>query len=574
MKNPECTIASEEERAELLRHFPYYLTEAEEEVARRYFNQLVFFWATEEKNTRRCVCTGCMQGFFAHKETSPEFFKKHHNDRCECPNCGQAATLLAAGKYTNFNSLDSHIRGVQLSAYEGGLMVQAGWIERSFDDEDLGGTIDFVPWRRYYFAPGVRARWDKYASHWFGQAWTSDEWRWQDSVREAFQAQPYEREASYALLGYENIGKTSLRWCQYAEWFQDNYGAYVGGIEYEENPPFAAYFVTYIAEYTRRPQMEFLAKLGHMDILRDLVIEKKPQGDQLNWRADNPPGFFRLSKADYNTFKLREMQLPILRQYRQLHRRGLARSLEEFGQAKTSIGNVLFGILCDCAVAAGVSLERAENYIDSFRAGCSRGLVPRETIAGIWRDYLTAAKELRYDLKRDDVRMPRDLNERHDRATSSVKVKKDKKAMKAYLHRYGELVKQFEFTDAGLSVVVPTCMEDIVEEGKVLQHCVGGYAERHVRGDTCILFLRYEKFRSAPMATIELTVEENCSKLEIRQINSFKNERDGSASPKVKHATFLNKWLAWVHEGSKRDADGNPVLPEKKSKKKKEGTAA
>lgn len=38
---------------------------------------------------------------------------------------------------------------------------------------------------------------------------------------------------------------------------------------------------------------------------------------------------------------------------------------------------------------------------------------------------------------------------------------------------------------------------------------------------------------------------------------------DGRLSPKKKHASFLDKWMAWVHAGSPRDEEGRPtVIPQ------------
>ena len=83
------------------------------------------------------------------KEIRPDFFKIKHNGVCECPNCGQRAELLAMGKYTNFENLRSRERAVQVRAYKDWLLVQAGYVFRQFDHEDMGGYINFEPFRMY-----------------------------------------------------------------------------------------------------------------------------------------------------------------------------------------------------------------------------------------------------------------------------------------------------------------------------------------------------------------------------------------------------------------------------------------
>ncbi len=574
MKNADCNFKVESELNVIMKKFPYFLTDAEEETARKYFNQIVFFKAID-RTTRRVVCTSCMEGFIADKEISPDFFKKKHGDNCECPNCGQAAVLNAMGKFKNYESLKSHIRGVQVSAYNGGLLIQAGWITRAFDDEDLGGTIDFEPYKRFYFAPGKRAAWEKRVYNYFGELHdvpSKKEWILLETIREPFQSRPYEREPAYAVLGYENIEKTPMKYCQYDAWFDDTYGAFVGSLEFEEQPFHIAYLIKYLAEYTRRPQMEILAKLGHMSLLTELVRDGRPNANYVDWKAKNPAAFFRLSKADYIQFKEIDINLEILRDFRKMRKLELIKSLNEFSEAKKRT-NRLFNMLCSCSLKAEVSFERAENYINSFTSGCSHGATPISTILTCWNDYLDAAKTLKYNLRRDDVRMPRDLSRKHDEATAGARVVADEKAIKQYAKRYSDLARQFEFSDSGLSIVAPMGVAEIVEEGSKLEHCVGGYAERHITGKLTILFLRPSAFTSVPFVTIELTAELNCEKLEIKQIHGYKNESGGIDSPRIRYKTFLSKWLDWVHAGSRRDENGNPVIEAKpKSRKIKKET--
>ena len=108
--------------------------------------------------------------------------------------------------------------------------------------------------------------------------------------------------------------------------------------------------------------------------------------------------------------------------------------------------------------------------------------------------------------------------------------------------------------------------EEIRLEGKTLEHCVGGYAERHMAGKTTILFLRRKSAPEASLYTIEMDGNRLC------QIHGFRNERGGAPAPKKTMEWMLKPWLAWLKKGSPRDRDGTPKLP--KSRKKEEVTAA
>ena len=52
----------------------------------------------------------------------------------------------------------------------------------------------------------------------------------------------------------------------------------------------------------------------------------------------------------------------------------------------------------------------------------------------------------------------------------------------------------------------------------------------------------------------------------IRQIHGYDNERSGGENPRKVHKEFLDTWLAWLKAGSRRDKDGNPVLPKREEK--------
>lgn len=101
---------------------------------------------------------------------------------------------------------------------------------------------------------------------------------------------------------------------------------------------------------------------------------------------------------------------------------------------------------------------------------------------------------------------------------------------------------------------------EIIREGKNLQHCVGGYAQRHMSGALTICFLRR---RDAPHKSL-YTIEMQGNRL--MQIHGFQNDRN-AANPRTTMAWMIKPWLDWIAKGSKRDKDGKPRLPKKKEAK-------
>ena len=88
---------------------------------------------------------------------------------------------------------------------------------------------------------------------------------------------------------------------------------------------------------------------------------------------------------------------------------------------------------------------------------------------------------------------------------------------------------------------------------------MGGYADRHMKGVTTILFLRRVDQPHTPYITLEMDGNR------IRQIHGYHNDTlPGSQNPRVVHRAFLNTWLQWLQAGSKRNEDGTPKLPKRK----------
>lgn len=67
-----------------------------------------------------------------------------------------------------------------------------------------------------------------------------------------------------------------------------------------------------------------------------------------------------------------------------------------------------------------------------------------------------------------------------------------------------EYRKKLEFAHGGLFIRQPKNMTEIVNEGKRLHHCVGGYAERHAYGKLHIMFIRTAEKPDVPFYTVEV----------------------------------------------------------------------
>ena len=163
------------------------------------------------------------------------------------------------------------------------------------------------------------------------------------------------------------------------------------------------------------------------------------------------------------------------------------------------------------------------------------------------------------------VLWPEDLHTVHDYAAEELAAKQAREEKKRLAASLKERRLKYEFELDGLKIVFPATSLAIRREGKALHHCVGGYAERHMNDVTTILFLRRAEALATPYITLEMDGNQ------LRQIHGYDNERSacpenpGQVSPRVIHKDFLDTWLRWLRDGSKRNEDGTPKVPRRKA---------
>lgn len=154
-----------------------------------------------------------------------------------------------------------------------------------------------------------------------------------------------------------------------------------------------------------------------------------------------------------------------------------------------------------------------------------------------YRDYLDACHELNYNLKDSAILKPRNFKDMHDRTTALRRIKANKENDRKMREFYPEYHRLYAFEADGLTMVVPKTSEAIIREGKRQNHCVGGYVDRVVSGNSIILFIRKSDKRSENFYTMEYDPRAN-------RIVQTRGKRNCEATEEVK--VFLKKWLAEV----------------------------
>ena len=200
------------------------------------------------------------------------------------------------------------------------------------------------------------------------------------------------------------------------------------------------------------------------------------------------------------------------------------------------------------------------NYIEGLPDRLRRKIVRRllEDTRSIrdWRDYYGQLARLGEDMTDPALMLPRDLPEMHRRMTERENAIKLEARLKELAEgqlllekRLDKLRRDFTFNAAGLIIRPYESAREVIEEGQRLRICIGGYAERYMRGGTIICCLRRAEEPDEPWRAVEFSPQTG----RRVQDRGYRNDMENGIPPGVK-AQLKNFWNAWdrAHENRGR----------------------
>ena len=524
-------------------------TETESEIEAKMPQYL--FYEPEPGGKRRwklCKCSGCGNaGIFE--------IQAKHGDSIMCPMCQEPATLIAHNRLSNTApSLQNWIPAVWFQADEPYLWAVGARVTRhfernSYDGPDWYSYLEITPYEVYQFAPGTATEWYNGWNYIEGRGWKQE---WHQLARPK---EPIQRGGMYGtgpeeyyLWQTEEIEKSSMKYSGMDLYLNDSIA------DGEE----AYGVIKYLTAYCERPKLELVVKWSLWDVANDLVWNRKTNGHTVNWKGNTPWEFLKISKADWNAYRSSAVSCVELLK---ANRRAFHMPLYDLLLMVRDFGNVNRWLDESVAICKrGVPLKQQVKYIAK-----QEKLSIRSWSAGLrlWLDYLDMAEKLGRDVSLRGAIMPRDLQQAHDDMVATQRAMRNEQEAKAlaerrqaYEKRREALEKKYAYQSGELLIRVPASGEEIIREGNVLHICVGGYAARHLEGQTTILFLRRRRKPNTPYICIEMNKDNT-----IRQIHGYENEWLGGGryarDPRDKFKPFLDEWLAWVKAGSHRAKKNN-----------------
>ena len=290
-----------------------------------------------------------------------------------------------------------------------------------------------------------------------------------------------------------------------------------------------AYSVHYLKVWKKYPEIENLVNTGWEQLIHHIIwnsfnggLLERLMDSVMDIRKTKPHEILEMSKSDMKQIRRNGWQWGYEEQllYQTFRRAGLGTALEFHSYLDTFTATGLRAAEQLQNLYGDVNLDKLARYLSR------QNMDPRE--AGILLDTRRAAQALNpgRPLTQEEL-WPRNLQATHDRLTRArlLKIDADKAAkyqqgFDAVLGKYGDL----QWSDGELCMILPRSYAELVQEGNVLRHCVGGYSDSHISGRDTIFFVR--RYRRPERCYYTLDI--NMTDIPYRnQLHGYGNERHG-----------------------------------------------
>lgn len=466
------------------------------------FKRSRYIFTTRKGKRQFGYCTHCKQDF--------QTERLRHNQQAKCPGCGSLCTVKAGGLKRSTLIDRAMFTFWRKSAIDPNVIVAIGTyasrdyrgdyrtVETKYATDQLcafragEGGVMLRRWSYFGSANGelITGRWEKgktvrcyfYPDH-YGQVQTF-----------------YSRESLAAAVSGTPF--------QYSTWEKYDHGD----------------MTMFMDLFARYPCVEYLTKLRFTNLVNG-KLNGVPTYSAINWRGNEPHRVLRLSKQDFRALISSGTQVTFsTMKLMQLGRRdGSNFSLTEAAE----IANTYHLHLSDLfKVKKYARLRRIVNYMarQSEDPGCHIARNPYRTPAEAfqaWHDYVNDCARLEMDLTSESVLFPRSLHFSHqntlarrraldEQIRARTLAEQDQKRMAVWKEQDSAIQKQakrlakMQFEQGELILRPIASRDELVAEGKALNHCVANYAEQYATGKTSLLVVRRKAEPDKPFYTVEI----------------------------------------------------------------------
>lgn len=473
---------------------------------------------------------------YCQKEYELDWIPTHKEKEYRCPGCSSLVTTYARG--ISRRRLVDRCNYMVWCISGRDIFARMFEVERDYTGEPEKVHTHFEECERFYFTDGIAYKFTRYEFYAMGSKYLTLNWRKQAQVTEDV----------YDYYIYPHPKDIFIGTC--AEYSHlDDY------MELCHQKRRASKPMQYLGCYVKTPSLEHLLDSGLHTLLFERVHHTGYASKVIDWSKTRPRDMLGVSQPELEQIVKLQLSGEAVMIYKKLRNEGV--SLDD-------CGSELISLLKSSNVRDGenrlryfeqLGFKKAIRYFDYQK----RKHFEKAGYQSIWqylKDYHEMCVKLGYDLTNDYYLLPPNLKKAHDAAAKLVTEQEELELKKKYKQEQSEWDKLYKglselsYSDGNLLIRPVRSRTELIMEGKILQHCVGGYAERVRIGETCIFLIRKVEQPDEPYYTLNVSPP---PKLAFIQCHGFENDRHlpgGDRPQAIKD--FEKKWFATVVEPWKK----------------------
>ena len=477
-----------------------------------------YLFTRRENGVRYGHCTHC------HKDVVLELGRTYsaadvQNVNCKhkeigfCPACKSTVEFHDSGRGRKYMYDQKYIL-FATKLRDGGILVRAGFVERDYRLDYTTVKTNFFEEYRVYYNTGVDVAWQKkysYTSNGYVKVWDR-----MTTIPNPTSKQPYYTSYGnyicnhYYCFDDATFKNTNMRYAQIS--------AYMDSTDYMKP-------CEWLDTYVKYPILtEKLVKEGFLE----LAVNTPATNYVVNRRAKTVSAALGLDKKE-------------LRELKRKDRDGVlyAQRAKKYGITQAQAIKFAYDERMIAEIKKQMPLKKAIKYVEKQDEMLY-------TLADYWRD----CKKLKLDLKREDILLPPDLAQAHQRTNEALaearrqkKLEETRKMQEEFGKRLKKLERDFAFESGGLLIRPARSHAELIDEGSALHHCVATYAKKHLSGQTVIFFIRKKSEPDKPFYTLEYNPKTGS----IVQCRGLYN---CGKTPEVE--AFVDAWSGYIRNKKKK----------------------
>lgn len=484
--------------------FPKLTKSLEKEIYRTHNKYLLY------NHKEQTYCTACEKEF---RISQGCLF---HKSEIYCPECGQPVTCIDITKnYSGKKAHDVTFVIVYLAGKDGNLYARCYKQELGFKRGELHPWIWTEETHRYVFTPKGTARYGV---------------DYHPSFKEFHERSNFNTPNFFAT-GYSNKINFNHAEINLSTAIKKTWLKYSAVVEYTQKTR-SWMSLSYLHFYRLHQGVERLVKCGYEKDV-EFIISRRDGVEQINWKETELHKMIGIDRKELQYAREKGLDIYQIKNrkntFPEYPLEQADRFYNVFGKYATNM-HVVFGWI------GRDKIPKLAKYVKKQQVSFT-----------LYRDYINFCRELNYDLTDPEILYPPHFIDAHDRADAALQAKKIK-IKQEQIKAITKKCKKYQYEEGDYFIRQPHTPEEIIEEGRILRHCVGGYAKRHFEGSTTIMFLRKKEEPDIPFYTIEVD-----NKQKIVQCYGYRNNLE---TPKPDEIKLLEKHYQDYLNGLNRKQKG------------------